>query len=246
VTPADCNHVFQVIPAHFDIGIGMDFFSSRCNLFPEPPHLLNGEYFMDTITAIETRRAVKHYDPGHRMTDEEINQLIGLAMLSPTAFNIQNWRFVLVQDPEVRKQIRAAAWDQAQVTDASLLIVMCASLKAWEHDPARYWKDAPKAAQDMLVPAIGQYYGGREQVQRDEAMRSCGIAAQTLMLAAKAMGYDSCPMDGFDFDAVGKIINLPEDHVITMFVVVGKATKEAWPRPGQLPMSDVVIKNKFA
>lgn len=201
---------------------------------------------MDTITAIETRRAVKHYDPGHRMTDEEINQLIGLAMLSPTAFNIQNWRFVLVQDPEVRKQIRAAAWDQAQVTDASLLIVMCANLKAWEHDPARYWKDAPKAAQDMLVPAIGQYYGGREQVQRDEAMRSCGIAAQTLMLAAKAMGYDSCPMDGFDFDAVGKIINLPEDHVITMFVVVGKATKEAWPRPGQLPMSDVVIKNKFA
>lgn len=201
---------------------------------------------MDTITAIRSRRAVKHYDPAHRMTDAEVNQLLSLAVLAPTAFNIQNWRFVVVRDPEIRKQIRAAAWDQAQVTDASLLLVLCADTKAWTKDPARYWKDAPEAARNYLVPAIGQYYTGREQVQRDEAMRSCGIAAQTIMLAAKAMGYDSCPMDGFDFDAVAKIINLPSDHVITMFVAIGKATKEAWPRPGQLPLKDVVIENRFS
>ncbi|MDP6524149.1 MAG: nitroreductase family protein [Kiritimatiellia bacterium] len=200
---------------------------------------------METLEAIETRRAVKHYDPDHRMTDEEIEQLLSLAMKAPTAFNIQNWRFVLVRDPELRKQIRAAAWDQAQVTDASLLIIMCADTKAWEKDPARYWRDAPQEVQDFMVPAIDQYYRGREQVQRDEAMRSCGIAAQTIMLAAKSMGYDSCPMDGFDFDAVGELVNLPDNHVVTMFVAVGKQTKEAWPRPGQLPMSEVVIENSF-
>ena len=164
---------------------------------------------METFTAIKTRRAVKHYDPKHRMTEEEINQLMSLAILSPTAFNIQNWRFVLVQDPELRKKIRAVAWDQAQVTDASLLIILCADIKAWEKQPVRYWQNAPKEVQDFIIPAIAQYYQGREQVQRDETMRSCGIAAQTLMLAAKSMGYDSCPMDGFDFDAVGKLINLP-------------------------------------
>jgi nitroreductase len=76
-------------------------------------------------------------------------------------------------------------------------------------------------------------------------MRSCGIAAQTLMLAARAMGYDSCPMDGFDFDAVGKLINLPADHVVAMCVAIGKPTKEAWPRGGQLPLSEVVIENRF-
>ncbi len=53
------------------------------------------------------------------------------------------------------------------------------------------------------------------------------------MLAAKAMGYDSCPMDGFDFDKVGELINLPEDHSIAMFVAVGKGTKEPWARPGR-------------
>jgi len=200
---------------------------------------------MKTEEAIKARRAIKHYDPTHRMTDEEINKLLSLAMLSPTAFNIQNWRYVVVSDGELRKRIRAEAWDQAQVTDTSLFIILCADLKSWEKEPARYWQNASKEVQDFMVPAIDDYYRGKEQVQRDEAMRSCGIAAQTLMLAAKAMGYDSCPMDGFDFDKVAELIRLPDDHVIAMFVAIGKGTKEAWPRPGQLALDEVVIENSF-
>lgn len=200
---------------------------------------------MQVKEAIEQRRAVKHYDATHRMREDEIEQLMTLAQLSPTAFNIQNWRFVLVRDPELRKQIRAVSWDQAQVTDASLLVVLTADLKSWEKEPGRYWKNTPQPVQDFLVPAIGQYYGGREQVQRDEAMRSCGMAAMTLMLAAKEMGYDSCPMDGFDFDAVGELIKLPQDHVVAMFVAIGKGIKEAWPRGGQLPMDEVLLNNQF-
>jgi nitroreductase len=200
---------------------------------------------MNVSTAIETRRSIKAYDASHEMPQADIDKLMSLAMLSPTAFNIQNWRFVLVQDKELRKQVRAVSWDQAQVTDASLLIVLTADLKSWEKQPQRYWKEAPQPVRDFLVPAIGQYYSGREQVQRDEAMRSCGMAAMTIMLAAKEMGYDSCPMDGFDFDAVAKLLNLPADHTPAMFVVVGKGIKEAWPRGGQLPMDEVVIRNKF-
>jgi nitroreductase len=179
------------------------------------------------------------------MSEAEIESLLGLARLAPTAFNIQNRRFVLVRDPELRKQLRAVAWDQAQVTDASLLIVLCADLKAWEKDPARYWANAPQPVHNYLVPAIGQYYQGREQVQRDEGMRSCGMAAQTLMLAAKEMGYDTCPMDGFDYDAVGRLIGLPQDHAVAMFVAVGRLTQAAWERPSQLPKSEVVIENRF-
>jgi nitroreductase len=76
-------------------------------------------------------------------------------------------------------------------------------------------------------------------------MRSCGLAAQTLMLAAKAMGYETCPMDGFDFDAVGELVGLPEDHVLSMMVAIGKKTKDAWPRPGQLPLAEVVLRDRF-
>lgn len=200
---------------------------------------------MNVSTAIETRRSIKAYDTEHKMTQAEIDQLMSLAMLSPTAFNIQNWRFVTVTDPVLRHQIRAVSWNQAQVQEASLLIVLTADLNAWAKQPERYWKNAPKAASDILVPMIGHYYANNAQVQRDEAMRSCGMAAMTIMLAAKEMGYDTCAMDGFDFDAVAKLLNLPEDHIPTMFVVVGKALKEAQLRGGQLPMSEVVIQNKF-
>lgn len=200
---------------------------------------------MNVAQAIEARRAVKHYDPNHRMTDAEIGKLMELARLAPTAFNIQNWRFVLVRDPELRKQIRAVAWDQAQVTDASLLIVLCADLKAWEKDPGRYWANAPKPVHDYMASAIDQYYRGREWVQRDEGMRSCGMAAQTIMLAAKELGYDTCPMDGFDYDAVGKLINLPPNHAVAMFVVVGKPTQAAWERPSQIPEREAVIIERF-
>ena len=200
---------------------------------------------MNVITAIETRRSVKAYDPNHRMSEAEIERLLGLALLSPSAFNIQNWRFVLVRDPALRGEIRKAAWDQAQVTDASLLMVLCADLRSWEHDPARYWKNAAQAVQDFIVPAIGPYYQGRESVQRDEAMRSCGLAGMTLMLAAKEMGYDTCPMDGFDYEAVGKLIQLPADHVISYMLAIGKGVKDPWPRGGQLPLQEVVVTDRF-
>ena len=200
---------------------------------------------MDTISAIETRRAVKHYDASHEMSDEEVQKLLSLAVLSPTAFNIQNWRFVVVRDKALRAEIRKVSWDQAQVTDASLLIVLCADLKSWERSPERYWRDAPEYVRNFLVPAIRQYYEGHPQVQRDEGMRSCGMAAQTLMLAAAAMGYQSCPMDGFDFNAVAKLIALPDDHQIAMFVAIGKGIKDPWPRPGQLALKEVVVTDRF-
>jgi nitroreductase len=200
---------------------------------------------MKTIEAIHSRRSIKHFDASHEMTAEEANEILSLAVLSPTAFNIQNWRFVVVDDAELRRKIREVSWDQSQVTDASLFIVLCADLRAWEKEPARYWVNAPREVAEFMLPAIDAYYRGKEQVQRDEAMRSCGIAAQTLMLAAGSLGYDSCPMDGFDFEKVAQLIRLPDDHVIVMFVAIGKGTKEAWPRPGQLSLDDVVVKNVF-
>jgi len=201
---------------------------------------------MEVSKAIESRRAIKVYDAEHRMTEAEIEKLMSQAMRAPTAWNIQNWRFVLVRDPEQRKKIRAAAWDQAQLTDASLLVVLTADIKAWEKDPVRYWRNTPQSVQDYILPAITQFYTGREQMQRDEGMRSCGMAAMTLMLAALDMGYQSCPMDGFDFDKVGHIINLPGDHAIVMFVAIGKGIGDPLPRPGSLSLEDVVVIDKFS
>ena len=200
---------------------------------------------MDAFDAIYQRRAVKHYDPNHALTEDEVTRLMEAAIQSPTSFNMQNWRFVCVTDKELRKQLRAAAYNQAQVEESSLLIIMTADLRAWQHDPQRYWRDAPKEVAEVLVGWMGKFYEGNEPLQRDEAMRSTGIAAQTIMLAAKAIGYDSCPMIGFEPDKVAELIRLPKDHVIGMMIAVGKATKPAWSKPGQLPLPEVMVRDRF-
>ena len=200
---------------------------------------------MNVTDAVTKRRSVKWFDPEHRMPEDVFQTMMQLALLSPTAFNIQNWRFVRVIDPAQRTAIRAAAWDQAQVEDASELLVLCFDSKAWEHNPERYWRLAPQEVQDILVPAIAQYYGGKPQIERDEGMRSCGLVGQNLMLVAQELGYDSCPMDGFDYDKVGKIIALPADHEIAFMLVIGKGIKQPWPRPGQLALDEVLVENRF-
>ena len=76
-------------------------------------------------------------------------------------------------------------------------------------------------------------------------MRSVGLAGQTLMLAATSLGYDTCPMVGYDPDELAKIINLPDDHVLGMIIVIGKKSADAFPRGGQLPLDEVVITDSF-
>lgn len=200
---------------------------------------------MEIAEAIERRRSVKRFDPDHVMPEETIRELMRLTLLSPTAFNIQNWRFVLVRDGALRRELRAVSWDQAQVTDASLVVAVCADLLAWEKQPERYWRDAPAPVREFLVPAILNHYRGKGELQRDEAMRSGGLAAQTLMLAAQGLGYDTCPMTGCDFPAVERLLDLPYGHILVMMVAVGKPLQPAMGRGGQLPMAEVVFTDRF-
>ncbi|MCW8964415.1 MAG: nitroreductase family protein [Gammaproteobacteria bacterium] len=200
---------------------------------------------MTVSEAIQARRATKHFDSEHVMSDEEFETLISHATLSPTAFNIQHWRFVRVNDRSLRQQIAGAAWDQPQVTDASLLLVLTMDVQAWQKEPERYWQDAPQEARDFILPALEAYYLDKPQVQRDEAMRSGGLVAMNMMLMAQQMGYDSCPMDGFDFDKVAELIKLPEDHLICMMLAIGKQSKDSWPRLSRLPQSEIVIENHY-
>jgi len=198
----------------------------------------------ETFDAIEKRRSVKYFDETHHFLDKEIEKILSLAILSPTSYNIQNWRFLVVKDSQLREKIRDASWGQAQVTDASLLLILCADLKAWKN-PRRYWKNAPKENQDFLVSAIEKSYKENVQLQRDEALRSIGIAAQTIMLTVKSAGYDSCPMIGFDSKKVAELINLPKDYIIGMMLTIGKAKRPASPRGGQLNLDQVVFTDRF-
>ena len=201
---------------------------------------------MNTIDAVFSRRAIKHFDSSHKLSDEEEKKLFEAVIQSPTSFNIQHWRFVILRDSSLRKKIRTEYGnDQAQMTDASLLVLFTADMKAWEKEPSRYWKNAPEEVAELLVNWMGPFHEGREWLQRDEAQRSIGMAMQTLMLVAEDMGYQSCPMIGFEIEKVAELINLPDDHVMGPMVAIGKGIKEAWPKPGQLALNEVKFDNGF-
>ena len=201
---------------------------------------------MNTMEAVYKRRAIKHFDATHTFTEDEERKLLEATIQAPTSFNIQHWRFVIFRDSELRTKIRKEFGnDQAQITDASLLILFTADVKAWQKKPERYWVNAPKEVSDLLVNWMGPFHEGREWLQRDEAQRSIGMALQTLMLVAEDMGYQSCPMIGFDIEKVAEIVNLPEDYIMGPMVAIGKGIKETWPKPGQLPLDEIVFENTF-
>lgn len=200
------------------------------------------------LTATESiykRRAVKHYDPTHVLPEADLRKLLETTMQSPTSFNLQHWRFVVITDRELRKQIRAHGFDQPHLTDASVLVLFTGDKMAWKKYPRRCWHNAPAPVSELMVSMIGPFHEGREQLQYDEAMRSIGIAMQTLMLAATEMGYQTCPTIGFDHAAVAELVRLPADHIIGPFVAIGVGTKEPWPKPGQLSFDEVVIRDRF-
>lgn len=180
------------------------------------------------------------------MTSDEESKLLEAVIQAPTSFNIQHWRFVVLRDPTLRAKIRSEFGnDQSQMTDASLLVLFTADVNAWKKEPQRYWQNAPKEVADLLVGWMGPFHEGREWLQRDEAQRSIGMAMQTMMLAAQEMGYQSCPMIGFDIEKVAELIKLPSDHVMGPMVAVGKGTKDPWPKPGQLELDELVFEDSF-
>ena len=113
---------------------------------------------MNVSDAVRQRRSMNFFDPEFNMPEDHVTTLMEHAILSPTAFNIQNWRFVRVGDPAIRLQIRHAAWDQAQVTDSALLLVLCMDLMAWDKQPDRYWRNAPTGVAKNMVSRIHDLY----------------------------------------------------------------------------------------
>jgi nitroreductase len=199
---------------------------------------------MNVSDAIKTRRAVKHYDADHKLTDQELRTLMSAAALAPTSFNMQNRHFVAVVDQACKDRLQAAAWGQEHVRDASVVVVLTGDLAAYRNTE-RTLRDAPAPVREQFEPMIPQFYEGKDELQRDEACRSVGLAAMNLMLTAKELGYDSCPMIGFDPAQVSEILGLDSDHPPLMFVVVGKSTRPAWPRLGLLDLEEVVSLDRF-
>ena len=139
---------------------------------------------MEFLEIVQQRRSVKSYDPEKAISDAELKELFDEVVLSPSSFNLQHWTFIAVKDSEQKKLLKEAAWGQPQVEDCSVAILVCGKLDAYKDAPEIY-KEAPEEIQKKMLPMIQNFYEGKPQAQRDEAIRSASLAAMTLMYVAK-------------------------------------------------------------
>lgn len=186
------------------------------------------------------RHSVRHYTPGLTISDAELEAIFAEVALSPSSFNLQPWQFVVVRDLARRQALKNLAFYQQQVEDCAAAIIVCGKLNA-HADTVRIYADAPAPMREKFVPMIPAVYDGQPALQREEAVRGGSLAAMSLMYAAKARGWDTGPMIGFDAAKVAAFVNLDADTVPVMIVVIGKALNGQQPqRLYRRPLSEIV------
>lgn len=198
-----------------------------------------------TLELIDARRSINNFDSSKKIDQATIQQLVKYATKSPTAFNVQNWHFVAVHTEEQKSKLKALAYGQQKVEDAAVTFVVSGLLEpqnliARSLEASQQDKVLSQEVVDGWVGAVTNMYAENPTLQRDEAIRSASLAAMTLMLTAEDMGLVSCPMIGFDPQAVKSEFNLPDTAVPAMLIPVGYAGEENWPQKPRLDITDVL------
>ncbi|WP_221029144.1 nitroreductase family protein [Actomonas aquatica] len=194
---------------------------------------------------LETRRTVGRFIPDRPLPEGVVEKLIHLATRAPTAFNLQNWRFIAVESDAAKERLQAVAYGQPQVRDASVTFIVCGQTEAYRHLFARL---QPAVDAGMIPSAVQQGWSdmatasheNNPQLQRDEAFRSASLAAMTLMLAANELGYASGALSGFDPAALAEAFELPAHNIPVMLVTVGHAAERNWQQKPRRPLSEVL------
>lgn len=180
--------------------------------------------------AIESRRSIRQFvqEP---LNQDDLREILRLASLAPSAWNAQTWRFAVVQTPEIKEQLREAAYGQPQVTSAPAVIVIYSDME-----------DTLQTAEDTAHPGLGDAgrtqqratfdgaFGAQDTAQRGQwGLTQANIAFGFLMLAARGLGYDTVPMLGFDQGKVRQILDLPEHVQFAGILPLGKRAEEGYP-----------------
>ncbi|ACL16989.1 nitroreductase family protein [Methanosphaerula palustris] len=180
------------------------------------------------------RYATKKFD-GKKIPDEKIDDLVELIRFAPSALNLQPWRIRIITDQNIKELLKPAAFNQEQITTCSHLLVFCADpdysglIKKLE----KLLKDnnIPEEVQTMIVGMASQSAGAmtREQ-QLAWSQAQTYLALGNAVNGAKSLGFDSCPMGGFNPAEFSRILNIPAPLVPVMLCPVGYAADKAMPK----------------
>lgn len=184
-----------------------------------------------TIEILKERASVKEYDTSHEMTKEELTELLDVTSKAPSAWNLQHWHFTVFHSAESKAKLLPIAYNQKQISQASAVIAVLGDFEANKNGEKIYSELAEQGfiTEDIKETLMTQINGAyqSEQYAREAAYSNASLAAMQLMIAAKAMGYDTCAIGGFSKDAYIKEFNVSGRYEPVMLISVGKAAKEA-------------------
>ena len=179
---------------------------------------------------MEKRRAINFFDPGRDVPDTLIREMIELASKSPSGFNLQPWSLMILRSREEKERLKARAWKQEKITDAPVTMIVLGDMEGWTFDNRFVEKTFSQlvAAGEMndgqrqwFADAAASLYGASNERKVAFACKNTGFFAMSLMLAARSLGLESHPMDGFDIDGVRQEFSIPENYWIMMLLAVG-------------------------
>ncbi len=192
-----------------------------------------GTAILSVREAAEQRRAIRAYqpEPTGRIPREDLEEILRLTGLAPSAFNLQPWRFVVVETPETKERLAQAAYNQRQVRAAPAVIVLytdMADALGTVDETIHPGMDA--AARARARRTVLQLFGSQEEAEREAWAAGQGyIALGYLLLTAEAHGYQTSPMTGFDAGAVKELLGLSANVRIPALVAIGRGAEAGFP-----------------
>ncbi len=200
------------------------------------------------LEVMKDRHSVRKFEKGVQIPEEVMEEILNATIEAPSSWNLQHWKFLVIESDEQKEKLLPIAFNQQQIVDSSATIVILGDLEANLHAEEIYGQAVElgfmeNAVKETLVNQINGAYE-MEDFALNEALKNSSLAAMQLMLAAKAKDYDTVAMGGFNPVALVEEFNIPSRYVPSMLISVGKAAVEAH-GTARFPLERVVVKESF-
>jgi nitroreductase len=195
------------------------------------------------------RKSVRKYDTSKKIPKEILKLMLKMATTAPSSWNLQHWRFLVIESKENKERLTKIAWDQEQVTDCSTVVIVLGDKEAYRNGEKIFSEQVrlnlmPEAIKEHYIQSLPAMYRSKPQFAEQDAIRNAALAAMQLMLVAKSFGIDSCPMIGFKEAELCESFQIPTRYVPVMLITLGYGKEEAH-QTIRLPLEDVVHYETF-
>jgi nitroreductase len=207
--------------------------------------------------AITQRRATPSFD-GSPVPDEVLSVILRAGLESPSGYNLQPWRFVVVRSAEQKRRLREAAMGQPKIEEAGAVIVCCGDLNAprgtnldevlAEAAKHGFSEEQNRKVKEAVSSVFAKPAGNAMGVAPDWAVwvnRHVMIAFTTMMWMAEVLGYDTAPMEGFFEDKVKSVLNIPDSIRVVALLGIGRLKGPDKPYAGRHAMRSVCFADKW-